>query len=514
MNIPKKINVNENKCFLKKEKKKPFPLKKENKKMIECWSCLLSDLTVPVLIFITIIWWSRKRYNNNDNNKSKKLTITFIHPDLGIGGAERLILDAMIACESAGHKPRIVTNFFDPKRCFPDANKMEVIVAGSSFVPRHIAGKGHVLFASVRMFLASIWASFSLTDTDVFVVDQVSLAMVPLRILTPKNVLFYCHFPDQLCDPTRMMGNPNQIVSRSFVRTVYRAIFDSVEAATMHFATRIVCNSNFTLGVTLETFPSLKNAKSLMLNNNNNSNKKKDNTNNSSSKNTDENDQVLYPPVALDALLNEPIDTNEELKKLADNFTIVSINRYERKKNLPLAVEAFAEFKKNSKLIDAKYPPKLVLAGGYDERLPENREHFEELVALAKKLGVSEDVTFLRSISDAMKRQLLRQVASVVVYTPTNEHFGIVPVEAMACRKPVVAVNLGGPLESIGTDKKCGILTDPEAKKFANAFAELYEAGAGRRHEMGENGKQRVTDLFTLGAFSKRLCSILEQLAK
>lgn len=38
-----------------------------------------------------------------------------------------------------------------------------------------------------------------------------------------------------------------------------------------------------------------------------------------------------------------------------------------------------------------------------------------------------------------------------VVYTPANEHFGIVPVEAMYARKPVIACNNGGPTESIGT---------------------------------------------------------------
>ncbi|CAN0499507.1 unnamed protein product, partial [Scytosiphon promiscuus] len=33
--------------------------------------------------------------------------------------------------------------------------------------------------------------------------------------------------------------------------------------------------------------------------------------------------------------------------------------------------------------------------------------------------------------------------ASCVLYTPSHEHFGIVPVEAMCCGAPVVAVNSG-----------------------------------------------------------------------
>ena len=52
---------------------------------------------------------------------------------------------------------------------------------------------------------------------------------------------------------------------------------------------------------------------------------------------------------------------------------LTSLNRYERKKNISLALEAFAgymngDFKKAQNGID----PVLVIAGGYDPRLSEN----------------------------------------------------------------------------------------------------------------------------------------------
>ena len=39
-----------------------------------------------------------------------------------------------------------------------------------------------------------------------------------------------------------------------------------------------------------------------------------------------------------------------------------------------------------------------------------------------------------------------------VIYTPSNEHLGIVPLEAMGASVPVIAVASGGPKETIVPD--------------------------------------------------------------
>lgn len=46
-------------------------------------------------------------------------------------------------------------------------------------------------------------------------------------------------------------------------------------------------------------------------------------------------------------------------------------------------------------------------------------------------------------VTNSDARADLLRTASCVLYTPSNEHFGIVPVEAMCCGAPVVAVNSG-----------------------------------------------------------------------
>jgi glycosyltransferase involved in cell wall biosynthesis len=60
----------------------------------------------------------------------------------------------------------------------------------------------------------------------------------------------------------------------------------------------------------------------------------------------------------------------------------------------------------------------------------ENVEHFAELAQLVDERDMGKYVQFLRSPSDDVKLALLRR-ACAVIYTPDNEHFGIVPLESM-----------------------------------------------------------------------------------
>lgn len=47
--------------------------------------------------------------------------VVFFHPDLGIGGAERLVVDAAVGLQNKGHKVTIFTSHCDPKHCFDEA---------------------------------------------------------------------------------------------------------------------------------------------------------------------------------------------------------------------------------------------------------------------------------------------------------------------------------------------------------------------------------------------------------
>jgi glycosyltransferase involved in cell wall biosynthesis len=182
----------------------------------------------------------------------------------------------------------------------------------------------------------------------------------------------------------------------------------------------ILVNSRFTSRVFYETFLSLK----------------------------DKQIDVLYPSLnteVFDAVLNE-YSNNENEEKVDDDknelarsnrqelekskgkkFIFLSINRYERKKDLKLAIEAMWALR--TQISEAEWKScHLIMAGGYDKRVTENVEHFAELQSLAESRGLGDHISFMRSISDRQKIHLLRRTFCLI-YTPTNEHFGIVPIE-------------------------------------------------------------------------------------
>jgi len=51
--------------------------------------------------------------------------IVFFHPDLGIGGAERLVIDAAVGLQDLGHKVTIFTSYRDKNHCFDEAKDGE-----------------------------------------------------------------------------------------------------------------------------------------------------------------------------------------------------------------------------------------------------------------------------------------------------------------------------------------------------------------------------------------------------
>jgi len=404
--------------------------------------------------------------------KPNKLRIAFAHPDLGIGGAERLVVDAAVALQQKGHEVFLFTARHEPHHCYEQTRDgtLKVVVYGD-FLPRRILGRLYAACAylrmcwvSLRVVLLSLGSAF-----DVIIVDQVSICIPILLVARARGIIFYCHYPDYLLT-TRT----------SLLKRIYRAPLDFLEEQTTGLADMIFVNSNFTAGVFADSFPSLDRRGIKP--------------------------SILYPALDLsyaDASMAKAEDSLQVLGK--GEQLLISLNRFERKKNIGLAVTAFALLPES-----VRKTSKLILAGGYDERLPENVEHAKELSELAQKLGVSDRVTQMWSISEVQKATLLRH-ASCMLYTPDKEHFGIVPVESMYARTPVITINSGGPLESV-VNGETGFHCPQDAKNWAEAIGRLL-GDTKLQERMGKAGRKRAEDKFSLAAFGKILDDSVKGLA-
>lgn len=246
---------------------------------------------------------------------SKQRNIVFFHPDLGIGGAERLVIDAAVSLQHLGHKITIFTSYRDPNHCFEEARDgtLDVRVRGGWLFPATLFGRFKILFSILRqihLILAITWSGeLAELRPTVFFLDQLSAGIPFLRwFWEDQKILFYCHFPDLLLVQGR----------KSWYKRIWRLGFDWWEGWGIRGADGVVVNSSFTKGVVEELWKGLGGEKGV---------------------------GVVYPCVDT----NENLSHRTESKENADSQSLwktkkvlLSINRFERKKDVGLAIRAFA----------------------------------------------------------------------------------------------------------------------------------------------------------------------------
>ncbi|EPS98405.1 hypothetical protein FOMPIDRAFT_148030 [Fomitopsis schrenkii] len=449
-------------------------------------------------------------------SESAKLRIAFVHPDLGIGGAERLVVDAALGLQKLGHEVVIYTSHHDPDHCFDETRdgtlKVHYVVPP---FPRAYRGKFHILFSHARqLHLTGHLLRSTSPKYDVYFVDQLSTCVPLLRAFGRTRVVFYCHFPDKLLADGAYVeekGRPRW----GLLKRAYRLPMDWLEERTTRQADVILANSKFTARVFKTHFPSIPSTP-----------------------------KVVYPGINLSAYEAASYDTQDRdiLDVVSDRPTLLSLNRFERKKNAALAVDAFALLRQ--KITDSAQSAslgalRLVVAGGYDPRLEDNTKTLVQLIDRAKAHSLTftitapssspialppfdtthgdPDVLFLLNFTTAQRSALLSAPTTrALLYTPANEHFGIGPVEAMVCGLPVLACDSGGPTESVvdaPTEERTGWLRTPDAQVWADALVEIMGLSTEESEALAGRAKKRAREYFGMEAMAKGLEGALREAA-
>ncbi|HIJ65454.1 MAG TPA: N-acetyl-alpha-D-glucosaminyl L-malate synthase BshA [Candidatus Hydrogenedentes bacterium] len=156
---------------------------------------------------------------------------------------------------------------------------------------------------------------------------------------------------------------------------------------------------------------------------------------------------------------------------------VMHISNFRPVKRVTDIVRAFAK-------IADQVPARLVMVGEGPERL--------SAAAVVKQLGLSDKVTFLgnyRAIENILP------AADLLLQPSEHESFGMVPLEAMACRVPVIATASGGIIEVV-EHGVTGYLCEVGDTDCMAAWAIELLTDAERARQMGEQGRERALRLF------------------
>ena len=176
----------------------------------------------------------------------------------------------------------------------------------------------------------------------------------------------------------------------------------------------------------------------------------------------------------------------EELESPAPDFPktdsrdyLLCVASYEEKKGIDVLIRAFAQ-------ASGRDSTDLILVGDGPIR--------SQLEQLAKQLRVDGSIRFLGEINRATTVNLLRHCKAVIL--PSRfEPFGIAAVEALACKRPLIATKVGGLCEIV-QDGFSGLLVEPDCPEALSIALDRLSTSPELRKNLAKNGYQNVRERF------------------
>ncbi len=188
-----------------------------------------------------------------------------------------------------------------------------------------------------------------------------------------------------------------------------------------------------------------------------------------------------------------------------EEFRILQLGRLVPRKGIDNVILGVAELRKRH-----GRPARLCVVGGNSETADEKvTPEIARLKALARSEGIEDSVEFIGRRGRGVLRQFYC-ASDVFVTTPWYEPFGITPVEAMACARPVIGANVGG-IRTTVVDGRTGYLVPPrDPVALADRLLDLMIHPA-RARAFGEAGRRRALESFTWAGVARDLVSVYRE---
>ncbi len=215
-------------------------------------------------------------------------------------------------------------------------------------------------------------------------------------------------------------------------------------------------------------------------------------------------DKIALIPSAVNIHIFKPVAQNEARQRIGLEMgkkVIVYVGRLLPRKDIRNIVRALALLVgKSERTADA---PLLMIVGGESaEPDPAATPEIDELQKLARELGVSEHIRFMGKKQPELLRYYY-SAADVAVTTPWYEPFGLTPLEAMACGRPVIGSTVGGITFTI-KDGETGLLVPPRDPRALAASLECLLAQPQLMKRLGAAARKRVEQEFSWSIVAMR----------
>ncbi len=180
-----------------------------------------------------------------------------------------------------------------------------------------------------------------------------------------------------------------------------------------------------------------------------------------------------------------------------DNILLGYIGRIERTKSLEVLLNAFLSIQHNEKL-------HLVIAGYSNKEYVQQLKHEYALK--------SDRIYFVEDLSSSQKISLYHSL-NVFVLPSSSESFGIVFLEAWACKKPVIGADVGA-IQCVVTNEKDGLLFKPNNTADLALKIETLAFNKPLCDEYGLNGFKKVEENFTWQVVGKKYRAVFLEAIK
>ncbi|HEY9901490.1 MAG TPA: glycosyltransferase [Candidatus Sericytochromatia bacterium] len=194
----------------------------------------------------------------------------------------------------------------------------------------------------------------------------------------------------------------------------------------------------------------------------------------------------------------------QQLNIPAEAKVVLYVGRFDRRKGIETLVRAIAKsnLRGNADL-------RLIIAGGYRPGESDGIER-DRIEGIVKELGIESLTTFPGRLTES-DLPIYYAAANVCVVPSHYEPFGLVAIEAMACRTPVVASKVGG-LQFTVIPEVTGLLAPPQDEDaFAQAIDRILSNPAWGDH-LGQMARQRVELALSWDSVASRLSCLYNQL--